>query len=1216
MIEQYLQQLIENCKNCSVTAPENMIFPIKPQDFPFADMDSNFRTAQDYNYTLYSSSEIPSTFQQSPIINEGNLYIYKNVSHSIILGMHNIGKTAFLKNLAYHYAKDYSGPNSPVPVLKTIEELQIASRKSLKSSIFEGIEAKKIVLLVDGMTSQLKKYQRVFIKQHKCIFVSSFKQFTHLPEFQVFTLEPFPVSLQILRAQGCLPANKYLEFMERALQKTSQIAEFCKFPQFLTFFLTYFDEMKNKKRGLLYTAYIQSIIKDKDAWNDLQTIALEILDSDLNVFGFQEIRNLGLHKCWNMMQEMDLFKKTNPFLSISDITCSDIENEYITGPDMYIKDSITEFSITADCHILTLSHIRLIETLAAHHLVNRFEDFLANTHKSTYIESQEFAKILSRLFPANFFYCKKYQEVLLLFSQLCEDSLFENLVKFILSNPCIENCFIAEKILAENSAPEFQHLKNGVDAMKQEIINKEFIQGLTHCSGIIRNLCRNQVLKVNPEAFKLIVGNLKSVVGSCNWYVLHSMKNLADLTDLKHLISAIEQNLTDLLFSVSKKLAYSSTHCNYLLKFLVSTFEANKSMANTTQNPGKFDDFFLEDTYKSNLDISTKKLKLFEFIKFNQLIKLLLEALIKLKGLSLKYAIKSLLYLNAKKRKIRNCLIERVKIMNNSKVGKILHYLMLLRVKDEESFRFVMSYYGDKECKKRVKLILAGLRKSWVKKMAFWMLQSQANEAIAAFGFCFDGVDMEILEVLLQYIDNSDLHLSLMGSESLYYILKDFPQTPSYTVMHLLRTLSEILNEKLRITKQYPGICIKFLKCELKALKILGEHKKIICIACEFLSTSDNQMISAIYNLLLKLNISYKYFEKLKPFFDDCKFGQNGKFLLKIASLHLSWRNELSMLRIIADSSGRFPERNVADLLVQWDCVDFLQMFCNTDGIAYLPRLKKILNFIENTEEKLTVFESISEFVAKISEDFSNYQNEFGICCFEAVVCYGKCNDSIEDWAIQYMQKCEDTTELINVSGIYAMIVKNTMISRKFERKLLKLLPASPITVITVSKNIRLQSDEIILQLIPMFLNSSVDISLFPDTVLQLAQKKSSNFLVSLHKLIYYSSNNSEFNYSLHKFLEKTIDNLTINNDFELDAFVEAACKSNCGIFFDHIWKYIIKKLRVNPRFYLTYFCENMLKSSIAWDSRFTLKYCKILGLFRHRISFEENSNLITQDDV
>ena len=1186
--------------------------PIKICEPSSINLDYSTKIALDYNYILYSQTHLlPSS--DFTIIPEGKTWITQNTSHCIILGMHGIGKTSLLESLNSELLqKSKTTADSSIPIIKQIEDLDFHSKTSLKQSIFCNSPTKskkKTFLLIDGMANQVKTYQNFFKSFEKCYFTSSFKQYSMIPGFQVVKLEPFPISSLLDSGQVSLSLSQFLEFSQKMTEKNSQISEFCKFPKFCQYFINNFDELKSQKRVALYLSYLKTFIR-KDLWKELELISMKIIDNDLWVFSFQDINGLGHGKFWRDLNEISLFKKSGPVdVSISELTCSDIENEYFESQDLFIKDSITEFSVTSDCNLLACTHVRLIECLAACYLFNKLEDLLSSSHKSNYIESQEFNKVFKSLFPDNFCFCKKYQEVVSLFAQICPETIFEGFIKFLISAGGIENLSLAERLLEENPG-EYQHLVNCIESLKMNLVTKDFSQGLIHCSPTIRGICRKELSKyLDPSP--LISTKLKQVLQNCSWSSLSSFTDLTDYLDSKDILSTLELGLNNLLSEIHQKQTYSTTSINYLLKLAVASIETPKS-SNTTLTPSKIDLAPAEDSIKH--DYSTQKILL--SVNNTNIPQVLLQSIIKIEGLSLKPSIKLLLYLKTKKQKIRNCLIQRSKIFGFQKISKILSLLKSMNVKDEESFRFLMESYHEKGCKEVVIDCLRSMDKPWVRKTALWLLQGQVVDVIPAFAFCCESADVEVLEILLQYLDNSDENLSLSSAEALYYMLKPCIQIRSFPFLNLLRVLTEILTDKFELNKNFPEIAQKYLKVLMRIWKIIGDHKKIVSFACSIINYSSDLLISQIYKIVYKLKLNAKFLNILSSCFEDCKFGTDGKYSLKIAGFNFSWRNDLSVLRILTDKSTRFQEKHISKLLTSWDCIDSLKMLCNIEGLPYFSKIKNVLDHLKDSNEKAEMIQIFKKTLQSTFNDFLDYYERFGLEYVKGFILFDIEIEFVYEWILRFIFTCSDIEELILLSEIYAIRAKDVIVSRVIESTLMGFLPTHAVSVIKICLNLKLKSDEILLRLIPLFINKKIETSLFPSTVVSIVEKRSVKILVTLHKLVYFSSNSSGFTYSIHKAVNKIMQEIKIVNDLELHVFFESACKYNCSLYFEHIWKYIMSKVAINPRFYLSDACESFMKNSIAWDSKFSLKVCRIIGLMKHKSFSETCSQVLTKNYI
>jgi hypothetical protein len=318
----------------------------------------------------------------------------------------------------------------------------------------------------------------------------------------------------------------------------------------------------------------------------------------------------------------------------------------------------------------------------------------------------------------------------------------------------------------------------------------------------------------------------------------------------------------------------------------------------------------------------------------------------------------------------------------------------------------------------------------------------------------------------------------------------------------------------------------------------------------------------------------------------------------------------------VSDRSERFKENDLAKLLVKWDSLDSLHIFCNKEGIPYIGKIRKILDFVEDSKEKSDVLNSFTFFLSSSTDDFQTYYEEFGFDFIKSLLLFNLNSEFITEWILKFIQSCCDLKELEKISEIYSIIAKQVIISRVLEARLVTFLPNAADVIIKICRNLNLKSDELILQLIPLFLAKKLKTSEFSDTVLAIIEKKSSKVLVTMHKLIYFSSFPSSFAYSIHKEIHCFFSQVKILNDLELQVFIESACMFNCSLYFEHIWNYITGKVAFNPRIYLTDYCESCLKSSASWDSKFTLKMCRILGLFKYKSLKDELSQLSTRNNM
>lgn len=499
-------------------------------------LENHNKIAKDYHLEAYSSLSInlPMLTAQKKIIHDGSAFIVPAIKRGIIIGMNGIGKSSFLKQLLYAYTtKGNINNDHIIAIQKNISQINFKSKKLLKDSIFDGIERfkeNKVVLLIDGMTDKILNYINTFDKFAGCIFTSSYTNLILLPDYNLFILEPLSISLQISRAQGSLSMSNFSDYLEKLSSPKSQFVEFGKIPLFHSYLIYNFDRLKKLNRAELYLDFLKHHIHRIEIWRDLENIAFELIDKEITVFGHKDFKILG-NTMWDQIKHLEIFQKSEPgiYYSVSEKSESDIESE--NCDEISLNESITEFSAGNNKFMLRFFNIRLLEIILAQSLLNQIEDSISDIKKPIYIESYEFQKIFSSAFPYNFFFSRKYRDILFLFSQLCQGNLFENLVKYLINMNSIEYCYIAESILNLNDYKEYSHLINKINQQKQELIIKDFSQGLVHCSNYVRSICKSQIESIGVSVHEIINTKIKSLLFNSSWMMIMNLKSLVEYID-------------------------------------------------------------------------------------------------------------------------------------------------------------------------------------------------------------------------------------------------------------------------------------------------------------------------------------------------------------------------------------------------------------------------------------------------------------------------------------------------------------------------------------------------------------------------------------------------------------------------------------------------------------------------------------------------------------
>lgn len=1232
MIEEYLNTIIKDSQKFKdpfsgkKLRQELIYYPICA-NVPITLITSNIsaRLAFDYNLEYYSPTGISLSVASKKIINEGTFHIInQNLTHVIIIGMYGIGKSNFLKQLLYFYAiQDQNCPNYKIPILVNVDELDFDSAASLRNSILKKIPDKKktseIFLLIDGMAEKIGIFLHIFKEFAGCIFTSSYKQFLPLADFKVFSLEALPIPVQISRAQQELSSVSFLDFIGKITSGKCQFAEFCRMPYFISYFLANYEQLKALNKGNLYKSFIKTIMKRTDVWKELEHLASELLEKEITVFGFHEVRALGHSTKWESLKDLAIFEHSEPpqYFSLEIESCSDIEcefNSYLM--DFPSKDSVTEFNVTKDCQMLRFCHIRLIETLAAMAILNKIEDSISSIRKSTYIETCEFQKVFSNAFSNNFLFSRKYQEVLVLFSQLCPDNLFENLIKFLISMNTIEHCYIADRLLKENNQNNFQHLQNKIDFQKQDLYMKNFPQGLTHLSCTVRNICKGQLGSINVSANALITEQISSILLNSNWLMLFTCKQMIEFVNSEEVYSSVTQQISLLLEAIQAHSSSPCTYFNVLLRIFVKCIEKNRQGGSTTYSPSKTDEIMLDE---NTMRISLENIRICRGVNtesatiYSRLEKGLLEILKRTKGVDLKVAIKALLCSNSKKKTIRCSLVQRSVVFPDEK-GKILESLLFLDCSDEETIGFVLMCYQDKDLKIKAKEILKTVDIIKLKEISSTLVLNKKNEGVLGYSFCCRyEIDNEILEELLCCIDDSDTYLSFLSVISLINILKPVNFISSQRTLNLLSPLAEIVMDRLQLIKNISEISIFYVKGAALIYNLLGELEKIVGLFENILSRGLENETSFVYKFLVKKSVNVRYLDGIKKYFTNGVYGNKAKYALKIAEINVEWANESIAIMMILDNSGKTSEKSVALLLDRWGLVHLLQVFLNISHITYIIRIGNILKCVDK-KKYFVVKEKFFAVIREIEKSFLGLVEENGVIIVEIISIHGTADENVKEWMKQYIIDTDNLSELLKSAEIWAKLCTTPFQNDSLISKLLDFLKESPQNILKIALLLKPQSDKLLSEFFPHFLSKSLPLSFLDSTILTLLQLSDSSILLSIYKLTYFSHSDPDFCYNLHLKIRKIIKKIQINDDIQFEKFLEVLCKNNCSIFMEQIWKYLVSKTLTNPRYFLTDYSEKILKSTISWDSRFTFRVCKIIGLIRNkRIEEELTGAVITQ---
>lgn len=779
----------------------------------------------------------------------------------------------------------------------------------LRDKFFQG----KVILLLDELDKVEEMNQKLlewlkalktFVKLPLCVICSRYSGYLEMENIPVMYVDIYPMKLQISMAQNMLSELQFERFVEAITGNCGHFSELASTPYMFSLLLEMFrwgkvGTVDPITRGKLYSLAVKHLLSGKDSPQVLQAfeaIATDLLIRNSKIFNYIDVKNLGLEFLWSdiktsqiLLVQWDNKKNSLGYSSDDDAFKESIDESGIgevkeslmllTFKNLSRKDSTPQWVANSKESYLNYQfarkcidrhangtyneyyrflHLRIIEVLAAQNYLNQIEDSLLHSTAGFLMESSAFQKSFTNCFPGNFLFCRRFREVLLLFSSLCSENIFENLIKYLLNKETTEHCFLAEKLLKERGMqPSHRPLINKLKQDKLEMSKKAFSKSYFHPSAAIQKICKNEAVESGlseADMINIVNKNIDFVLKNSHWLYLKQLNHLGKDINMKIIKSVFNKLLdvsTDILSNATRPTSYKAIAHKVFLSIFLSIFDkgdlTHQQNSNFTSpvsscgTPNKYDNE--KNTEESTIRISFDKIKIprtenpmIEKIgNTNKLISILIDLLQICPAIDLNLIVRTLLTLGCSISQIHIGLAARFACLEDKYERKeILIVLRLLGFVTQHTVDIPLVCLGlDKELQMLAKDILKLLNVDKLKKHAVNVLvkddspQIKLLLALRALGFTRkQDLDPEVLYFLAQFVDHYSLELRLEAIKSLYSLAKGSKPIENNETRKSLAVVPHVLKDRIKLLRYDTNLRAFSLKCLVSLWIILDKGKE------------------------------------------------------------------------------------------------------------------------------------------------------------------------------------------------------------------------------------------------------------------------------------------------------------------------------------------------------------------------------------------------------
>jgi hypothetical protein len=820
-----------------------------------------------------------------------------------------------------------------------------------------------------------------FIPVPLCVLTSRFNGYIECSNAVVTRMELYPMKLQLCLAQEILSEMQYDKFADAITGTHPHFGEFASSPYLLSLLLDLFrcrligiDNFIS--RGKLYSLSMKHLLESSGrrvspvVMKILEKLAFDMLARDMKDFSLLDVQRLGGGNYWNEIQSLPFFIKHELSQEISRISASNlgyddeslrisveagigeikesiqlklIREEEITGNfDKFNRELTPTVSSARDVfktyqvarsfikpgkeksihpaesiEIYRFIHLRFQELLATQHLLNTINDTILQSSGAFLMETAAFNKIFSTCLGNNILYCRGYREVLMLAASLCNNNVFENLLKYLFNTGNIESCHLAERMLKERSnSGQYRPYVNKLKQLKIELLKKLFLKGFSHPSSALRRLAQGDLIEAgisDAEMKGLVLRRYEKILKKKDWTYIRELNEWSkdiSISLIRRITARLIEICTETLYKYSKKHSYNpillNTLCNIFINSLEKPIEntqtpgtsvyAPPNTLNTT--PFKPDSNTIEryTESESTLRISCERFNIHEpdyaiqEILGSSLPKLqnaLLDILQACPAVDIYPIVKILLILKCSLCQLHTSLLSRFTVLTNKedKIG-VLNILKEMRFLSQYTIMIPLMLLDedDREMAAQAKSILVTLNTTQLKIHAVNLLVKEDAStqkimlAIKIMRYSSRSeLDDDVIHLLVNFIDHHNLDLRLEALTSLYKLLKSFCK-PVRSIRRILQNVQirkmlaaapHILADRLKLSK-YP---IELRSISLKCVTILwvaldrDQEDKYTWDMAHILvkeSLGSSYIVGSLKSMLLLLNSQLRYPEMKK----------------------------------------------------------------------------------------------------------------------------------------------------------------------------------------------------------------------------------------------------------------------------------------------------------------------------------------------------------------
>ena len=249
----------------------------------------------------------------------------------------------------------------------------------------------------------------------------------------------------------------------------------------------------------------------------------------------------------------------------------------------------------------------------------------------------------------------------------------------------------------------------------------------------------------------------------------------------------------------------------------------------------------------------------------------------------------------------------------------------------------------------------------------------------------------------------------------------------------------------------------------------------------------------------------------------------------------------------------------------------------------------------------------------KVSLDSANSDSEElppPIIILHELAQAGVRSDGLKYWVLWYLKNSTAIDEFKLASVTWNLLTgKKEFYNPQAENLLIRFLAEAPQEACECVMKLNFKSDSFALRIIDCVIKGRARSEICIKALSCCLELNTATPLEEIMKMLWITGNDTSHMMFLNETVGKVIKNIVIGNDSQMNSLFKALGSTECPLFVQPIWEYLMKMIRICPSYLLPSYSLSILEFSNVWEARFLLSQIKVLALVPVEANSKDNGS-------